>query len=148
MAGMTAVPMSVTREVLYARETVDLLPGKLIPFVAKVHRVRTRRGKDYSVLRMTIPKSVRESVGIEHNEFLFLLAQKAEWYHMIDWDKAPEAWARLPQQTRAILQYCGLVPTAAVGGAPSLTSPQPALALEGRGEAVTPTGSLLTTPPG
>lgn len=121
--------MSVTREIVYARETVQVPSGKLVPFVARVHRVRTRKGREYSVLRMTVPKEAGQALNVETNEFLFVMAQKAQWYHMIDWTQMPEAWARLPQEMQGLLQLYGLVPTTFGRSTLSVTVPHPPLTL-------------------
>ena len=119
---LTTAPVSVTTEtIVFQRTTVHSPPNNLVPFVARVHRVKTRRGKDYSVLRLTIPKEAGESIGIASNELLFLMAQKAEWYHMIDWSEMKEAWARLPNEMKSTLQYFGLVSMSPAGEIVSLT---------------------------
>ncbi len=102
-------PPSVTVEWSYARMTIPVPLPALVPFVAKVHRVKTRRGKDYTVLRMTLPKEVGEKLSVGGNDFLFALAQKAQWYHMIDWSQMAEAWNILPPEMRAVLVHYGLI---------------------------------------
>lgn len=116
-----AAPVSVTTEtVVLSRTTIRYSPSA-VPFVARVHKVRTRRGKDYSILRVTIPKEIGQKLGVRNKEFLFLMAQKAEWFHMIDWTRMPETFAKLPDDLRTVLGMSGLVPIIESSSAPSLT---------------------------
>jgi hypothetical protein len=78
------------------------------PFVAKPIRVRTRKGKDYSVLRVTIPKEIASKLPMGPEDYLFLRATVAEWFHMLDWATMPEVWARLPAEVRAKVIGSGL----------------------------------------
>jgi hypothetical protein len=121
----TPVPTSLaTFELaLYGRMTISTPLPTMVPFVAKVHRVRTRRGKDYSVLRMTLPKDVGEKIGVTGNDYLFALAQKAEWYHMIDWSQMTEAWSLVPPEMKAVLVHYGLVPQGSTVGPQEMNIP-------------------------
>lgn len=114
---------SVTVELAFARMTIPLPVPGLVPFVAKVHKVKTRRGKEYTVLRLTLPKEVGEKIGVVGNDYMFALAQKAEWYHMIDWNEMAEAWGLLPPEMRSVLVHYGLVSVSGPVNTPSLSSP-------------------------
>ena len=81
---------------------------QVVPFVARVHKVSTRKG--YYILRMTIPKEIGEKIGVADKEFLFLLAQKAEWYHMLDWTQMPVTFAGLPAEIQKSLEANELGP--------------------------------------
>ncbi len=118
---VVTAPVSVTTETLVLSRTTIRFGAAAVPFVARVRRVPTRRGKDYSILRMTIPKEIGEKIGIGDKEFLFMLAQKAEWFHMIDWTRMPETFAKLPPEVRGILEASGLIPTVHASGSTGLT---------------------------
>ena len=52
-------------------------------FVAKAQKAKTRKGKNYFVLRVTIPKEIAEKIEVGPEDYLLLKAKKAQWYHMI-----------------------------------------------------------------
>jgi len=122
--GTPVAPPSVTVDVAvaYARFTIPIQLPELVPFVAKVHRVRTRRGKEYTILRMTLPKDVGEKLGVSGNDFLFALAQKAQWFHMIDWSQMSEAWGVMPPELKAVLVHYGLVTASGFSEAPAISN--------------------------
>lgn len=102
-----------------------------ISFVAKPVKVRTRAGKDYFVLRVTLPKDVCARLKAGPEDYLLLRAKIAQWYHMVDWKSMPEAWERLPSELRVILAQSGLpVPEAipALHGPASPAGSPPAIA--------------------
>lgn len=80
-------------------------------FTVKVQKARTRRGKQYYVLRVTIPKAVQHKLHVRPNDYLFLLAEQAKWYHLVDWTKMPETLQRLPDDLRKVLAASKLIPT-------------------------------------
>ena len=82
-----------------------------VPFTVKVQKARTRRGKQYYVLRVTIPKAVQHKLHVRPNDYLFLLAEQAKWYHLVDWTKMPETLQRLPDDLRKVLAASKLIPT-------------------------------------
>ncbi|MFZ0891012.1 MAG: hypothetical protein WB778_09110 [Thermoplasmata archaeon] len=67
-----------------------------IAFVAKPIRVRTRKGKDYHVIRITVPKSVIERLNPESDDYLFLRVKIAQWFQMVNWANLPKVWRKLP----------------------------------------------------
>lgn len=73
----------------------------MIPFVAKVSRIRNRKDREYYVHRINLPSEAAEQLKLEGNDYLLLHAQKAEWYHMLNWDDMPKTWARLPEKVKA-----------------------------------------------
>lgn len=75
-------------------------------FVAKIQKAKTRKDKDYFVLRVTIPKDVAQKTNVQPGDFLFFRAKKAEWYHMLDWKKMKTTWQLLPMEikNRVILE--------------------------------------------
>jgi len=46
---------------------------------------KEQKGKDYFVSRLNIPLDVSKALGIEDNDYLLINAEKAEWYHLLDW---------------------------------------------------------------
>ncbi len=79
-----------------------------IPFVAKLQKARTRKNKNYFILRTTIPKNVTERIGAKAGDYLFFKAKKAEWYHMLDWNEMSRTWQMLPDEIRNRLMFDGL----------------------------------------
>ena len=75
-------------------------------FVAKIQKAKTRKDKDYFVLRATVPKDVAKKIDIKPGDYLFFRVKKAEWYHMLDWEKMETTWRMLPPEIRnqAILE--------------------------------------------
>jgi len=67
-----------------------------VPFVAKVQKAKTRKNKDYFILRVSVPKDVAKKIDAQAGEYLFFKAKKAEWYHMLDWSKMETTWQMLP----------------------------------------------------
>ena len=79
-----------------------------VPFVAKLQKAKTRKNKNYYVLRATIPKEVSEKIGANAGDYLFFKAKKAEWYHMLDWNEMSRTWQMLPDDIRNKLILDGL----------------------------------------
>lgn len=75
-------------------------------FVAKIQKAKTRKDKDYFVLRVTVPKDVAQKINVQPGDFLLFRAKKAEWYHMLDWKKMETTWQMLPMEikNRVILE--------------------------------------------
>jgi hypothetical protein len=78
------------------------------PFVAKVQKARTRKDKDYFVLRVSVPKGVASNLAVHAGDYLFFKTKKAEWYHMLDWREVGEAWSRLPSSVQTEIVLAGL----------------------------------------
>lgn len=91
--------MSVTYKALYLEKTIAP-DSEAVSFVAKVQKTKTRKGKDYFIYRMTIPKEMAKEIGLEGGDYLFLRAKKAQWYHMLDWKTMGDTWRMLPQEIR------------------------------------------------
>lgn len=101
--------MSVVIEECAYQRKITVVPDKeSVPFVAKIQKARTRKNKDYFVLRTTIPKDVSEKIGVKAGEFLFFRAKKAQWYHMLDWKMMKDTWAMLPENIRGRVILDGL----------------------------------------
>jgi hypothetical protein len=77
-------------------------------FVTKILKRKTRKDKDYFVLRATIPKSIIEEVNAEPGDFLFFKVKKAEWYHMLDWENMENTWQMLPDNVKYALIRDGI----------------------------------------
>lgn len=69
-------------------------------FVAKIQKAKTRKGKDYFVSRITIPKEVINQIDAKPGDYLFFQAKRAEWFHMLDWKKMETTWSMLPNETK------------------------------------------------
>jgi len=79
-----------------------------VGFVAKIQKAKTRKNKDYYILRTTVPKEVAEKMGVEPGDFLFFKAKKAQWYHMLDWEAMENTWRMLPQDVQNRVLMDGL----------------------------------------
>jgi len=85
----------------YQRERAVIIPKLgFETFVAKLQKAKTRKDKDYFVLRATIPKETAERINAKPGDFLFFQAKKAAWYHMLDWEKMEKTWEMLPPNIR------------------------------------------------
>jgi len=97
----------------YTRERVDM--KVIIPdqgfetFVAKVQKVKTRKGKDYFISRITIPKEAINNIELDSGDYLFFKAKKAEWFHMLEWDNMESTWNMLPIETKMEVIRDGIV---------------------------------------
>ncbi len=94
----------------------------LVTFVAKPHFVKTRKGKDYTVVRLTIPKEAVVAMGLKQEDFVFLKGRIAEWFEMLNWGKMQATWERLPTDIQGRILSSGLgprgtVPVRAIGSA-------------------------------
>ena len=96
--------------VSYERERVRahfIIPDpSFAAFVAKIQKAKTRKDKDYFVLRATVPKDVAKKINVQPGDYLFFKVKKAKWYHMLDWEKMETTWRMLPLEIRhqAILE--------------------------------------------
>jgi hypothetical protein len=77
-------------------------------FVAKAQKARTRKGKNYFILRVTIPKEIAEKIEAGPEDYLVLKAKKAEWYHMVNWLEMRSTWKMLPQSIKESVTLSGL----------------------------------------
>jgi hypothetical protein len=77
-------------------------------FVSKMLKRKTRKDKDYFVLRTTIPKDIAEKINAEAGDFLFFKVKKAEWYHLLNWENMENAWAMLPDNVKYSLIKDGI----------------------------------------
>jgi hypothetical protein len=81
----------------FACKILKVMPDQeSVPFVAKIQKAKTRKNKDYFVLRATLPKGVAEKIGAKAGDYLFFKAKKAQWYHMLDWEAMENTWRMLP----------------------------------------------------
>lgn len=90
-----------------------------VPFVAKLQKAKTRKNKDYFVLRTTIPKDIAEKMDAKGGDYLFFRAKKAQWYQMLDWETMKGTWKMLPDEIRNRVIMDGLCDQ----GAPSQAIP-------------------------
>jgi len=98
-----------------------------IPFVAKIQKAKTRKGKDYFVLRTTIPKDVAEKIQAKPGDYLFFKAKKAKWFHMLNWQEMKNTWKLLPENVKDEVIMDGLIPQSGLNqtyelGATNVTS--------------------------
>ena len=82
-------------------------PG-YVAFVAKTQKAKTRKGKEYFVYRVTIPKDKAEQIGVKPDDYLLFRAKRAQWYHMINWDEMGQTWQMLPEEVRRDVVLSGL----------------------------------------
>lgn len=71
-----------------------------VGFVAKIQKAKTRKNKDYYILRTTVPKEIAEKMNVEPGDFVFFNAKKAQWYHMIEWEAMENTWKMLPPEVQ------------------------------------------------
>lgn len=77
-------------------------------FITKVLKRKTRKDKDYFVLRATIPKEVVNDIEAKPGDFLFFKVKKAEWYHLLNWKNMENAWTMLPDNVKLALYKDGI----------------------------------------
>ena len=78
-------------------------------FVAKIQKVKTRKGKDYFISRITIPKEIINNIDVKQGDFVFFKAKKAEWFHMLEWDNMESTWNMLPLEIKKQVIMDGLL---------------------------------------
>lgn len=100
----------IIEELEYAHvRRVTVVPDpESVPFVAKMQKAKTRKNKDYFILRATIPKEIVQKTGVKAGEFMFFRAKKAKWYHMMDWKAMTNTWDMLPDDVRRRVALDGL----------------------------------------
>lgn len=101
------MPMIVAA--LEQRVIVYLPDPSLVTFVAKIQKAKTRKNKDYFVLRTTIPKDVAEKIDAKAGDHLFFKTKKALWYHMLNWEAMGSTWKMLPDEIRKQITMDGLI---------------------------------------
>jgi hypothetical protein len=101
-------PVLAIESLTYTRMVVMPSDPNSVPFVAKVQKAKTRKNKNYFVLRATIPKEASEKIGAKAGDYLFFKAKKAEWYHMLDWSQMGTTFQMLPNEVRNRLIVDGL----------------------------------------
>lgn len=79
------------------------------PFVGKLQKAKTRKNKEYFVLRVSVPKRVAENLKAGPGDYLFFRTKKAEWFHMLDWDQMKNTWNMLPGEVKQEVYLSGLV---------------------------------------
>lgn len=82
--------------------------NKIVAFATKVSKNKTHNDKDYFVFRVTIPKKDAEKLSLSNEDHLLVFAEKAKWYHMLDWNKMPETYAKLPNKIKKEVRELGL----------------------------------------
>jgi len=89
---------------LFAYERERLLcyvpDTSFVNFVAKVRKVRTRKEKDYFIMRTTVPKDVAKKIDAQPGDYLFFRVKKAEWFHMLNWENMQTTWQMLPKEIK------------------------------------------------
>jgi hypothetical protein len=79
------------------------------PFVAKLQKAKTRKNKEYFVLRASVPKDAAEKMKVGPGDYVFFRAKKAQWFHMLDWRQMKSTWNLLPEDVRQEVYLAGLV---------------------------------------
>jgi hypothetical protein len=137
MAGpeLAAAPQGLTVDVEYTKIRFTI-QGPAETFVAKPIRVRTRKGKDYHVVRITVPKEIVERLNPKDDDYLLLQARIAQWFHLVDWEKLPNVWKKLPSGLQHEVLVSGVFSVSTPGvppvmiGPPSIMSPIGASAIQ------------------
>jgi hypothetical protein len=80
-------------------------------FVAKVTRIRNSKDKAYFVHRINLPANIVEELQLDKEDYVLLRAEKAQWYHMLDWQQMKTTWNRLPNEIRQKIIDEGLLDT-------------------------------------
>lgn len=125
---MAIVSMEHERELERCKVVMYLPDTSFVSFVAKLQKAKTRKNKEYFVLRATLPKEVAEKVDAKAGDYLFFRTKKAQWYHMLDWRTMETTWNMLPTEirNRAImdgLSNVGATQIASTLGATNLSAP-------------------------
>jgi hypothetical protein len=90
-------------------KVVKIVPDpSFVTFVAKLQKAKTRKDKDYYILRTTVPKEIAEEIDAMPGDFLFFKAKKAQWYHMLDWETMQNTWRMLPTEIKQKVVMDGL----------------------------------------
>lgn len=113
---MADVVVSSTMPIVVAEQTLERLEQKvtILPdadyttFVAKAQKAKTRKDKDYFVLRFTIPKDIAEKIEAAPNDHLLFKARKAKWYEMVSWTDMKATWNMLPSEIKIGVALAGL----------------------------------------
>ncbi len=72
-------------------------------FTAKVSATKTKiKGQSYLSYRITVPKKIVEKTNVSDGDYLLLIAKKASWYHLLEWDS--ERFNMLPENVRLELR--------------------------------------------
>jgi hypothetical protein len=97
------------RVVMGAQRIVSVHPDPgYVSFVAKVQKAKTRKGREYFVLRVTVPKEASEQLEAKPEDFLLFKTKKAQWYHMMNWNEVTNAWGMLPSDIKQEIILSGL----------------------------------------
>jgi hypothetical protein len=111
-------------------------------FPVKVYASKSRKGKDYFVYKVTIPKKIAKELKLKKDDYLLLKARKAEWFHLLDWEKMQSTWTMLPDHMKSRVRESGLkVPEFQRIAKIQSISPRPSIQLE-----TIPTSTLLQQP--
>lgn len=103
------MPILTEMNILAAQLIISVEPDPgYVPFVAKLQKAKTRKGKDYFVLRVIIPKDAAKKIDAKPNEYVFFRAKKAMWYHMMDWNQMAATWQMLPNEIQKEVISSGL----------------------------------------
>lgn len=94
-------------------------------FVCKVSaiRTRTRDNKDYFAFRAYIPKDAAEKLELKNGDYIFATAEKAKWYHMLEWKEMPKTWNMLPPELKMEILVSGIESPAEAQWANSFSAP-------------------------
>lgn len=100
-------------------------------FPVKVYASKNRKGKNYFVYKVTIPKKIAKELKIKKDDYLLLKATKAQWFHLLDWGEMQSTWAMLPDHLKTRIRESGLkVPESQVAAPTSPLLPTPAIEVE------------------
>lgn len=92
----------------YCKVTIYVPDPSFVGFVAKIQKAKTRKNKDYYILRTTVPKEIAGKMNVAPGDFVFFKAKKAQWYHMINWEAMENTWKILPREVQSKVISDGL----------------------------------------
>ena len=81
--------------------------ASFVTFVAKLQKAKTRKDKDYFALRATIPKAIAEKLDVKAGDYLLFRTKKAQWYHLLEWDKMANTWSMMPDEHKTQVTFFG-----------------------------------------
>jgi hypothetical protein len=100
--------LAKTQQIVAAQTTAVIADPSYATFVVKAQKAKTRKGKDYFVLRITIPKDAARQGNFKPDDYVLIKAKLAQWYHMVNWLETESAWKMLPQETKMEVWIAGL----------------------------------------
>ena len=91
-------------------EVVREKTDQWVPFLFKVKAVKTRshQDKDYFAFRSYIPGDAVKALNLADEDYVYVKAQKARWYQMLQWKEMPETYNMLPDEIKLAINESGM----------------------------------------